>query len=479
MRSMLAAAALLILFWLPATSVPFWQDDYNFLLAARNARVATSATPWLTIFQPDPGQQLWRPIGVGLWWRFIEGPLGGNARFAHVAGILLLVLASAAVGWLVVTIDELAPGLINLKTGDANGRPISWATRGSLAAFLYGIHGSHFLPVAWTSAANDSMALLFGALALRFWIFGVVSQRTASLAASVVLFVLALLSRESAVVLPILGLLLMMWIRPQPRPSRLTLAFGSAALVTAIGWLLLHGTWAAAPAPAYAFHFGSNILRNLASLAYFALNGPREALRFMMLQPSAMVGFWGAACVVTQLAAFLTLARLASPSLGRRRLGILFVFMALACAPYVLVAGNSYEYYVSCALIAYALLASIGSRWSRPMSVAIVLAFMSSALFVAGSYRLGYPALIARAQWGERQLRLLESWQAQQPGLLAGRVFVRIDDAQKFQAFGAAGLAYRLGLDPANIVGLHPDDPAPAGSVVIVVPASGDVHVSR
>src|SRR6185436_3379483 len=98
MRSMLAAAALLILFWLPATSVPFWQDDYNFLLAARNARAAPSATPWLTIFQPDPGQQLWRPISVGLWWRFIEGALGGDARFAHVAGILLLVLASAAVG---------------------------------------------------------------------------------------------------------------------------------------------------------------------------------------------------------------------------------------------------------------------------------------------------------------------------------------------------------------------------------------------
>ena len=131
------------------------------------------------------------------------------------------------------------------------------------------------------------------------------------------------------------------------------------------------------------------------------------------------------------------------------------------------------------ALVAYALLAAIAAHRERAMTVAIVLALVSSVLFAAGNYRLEYPALIARAQWGERQLQLLESWQAQQPGLLAVRVFVRIEDAQKFQAFGAAGLAYRLGLDPANIIGLHPEDPAPAGSVVIVVPASGDVRVSR
>ena len=34
-----AVAALLILFWWPATSIPYWQDDYEFLL--ERARSAT------------------------------------------------------------------------------------------------------------------------------------------------------------------------------------------------------------------------------------------------------------------------------------------------------------------------------------------------------------------------------------------------------------------------------------------------------
>ena len=90
----------------------------------------------------------------------------------------------------------------------------------------------------------------------------------------------------------------MMWMGPQPRPSRLTLAFGAAVVVIALAWLFVRASGASAPVPAYALQFGTNVVRNLASLAYFALSGPREALRFMMVQPSAIVGLWGVACVV-------------------------------------------------------------------------------------------------------------------------------------------------------------------------------------
>jgi hypothetical protein len=131
--------------------------------------------------------------------------------------------------------------------------------------------------------------------------------------------------------------------------------------------------------------------------------------------------------------------------------------------------------------MAYALLvvATTKPGVSPSVRVVTVLAVLSSSLFVAGNYRLEYPALIARARWAERQLQLLDAARRTDSRITTGRLFVRVEDVPRFQSFGAAGLAYRLGIDRRQIVGLTPNDPLPDVGPILVVPSQGDVYVLR
>jgi len=154
----LAAMGMLFLFWFIALFVPFWQDDYIFLLKAKELRLM--ATPWYAAFLPESKNVFWRPLGFDMFWRMVEGPLGGNVHWAHLINILLLIAAATATGWFAFTFLRLEwPG------GDS-------ALGGIGAGFLYGIHGSHFLSAVWVAAANDSLVVLFSALTLTFWLRG-------------------------------------------------------------------------------------------------------------------------------------------------------------------------------------------------------------------------------------------------------------------------------------------------------------------
>jgi hypothetical protein len=263
------------------------------------------------------------------------------------------------------------------------------------------------------------------------------------------------------------------------------LVFGLAAIAITAAWWIIRDAHTIPPAPEYEMRLGVNVLRNAASLALFLLNTPREALRFLIEAPSLPVAAWAIACLFTQAAVVALLVREGARRLARRAVVTLAAFVAIACSPFVLLAWNSYEYYVSFALIAYAILAALAvrpsaglpRRWSSSITAAVLLAVLSSGLFVAGNFALDQPALIARAHWGERQLRLLEARRVNEPRLVTGPLFVRVEDPRRFQAIGAAGLAYRLGLDPTMI------RPAPAngaplpGGLLLVVPWHGDVYL--
>jgi hypothetical protein len=478
MFRLLAAAALLVAVWWPATGVPYWQDDYGFLLAAREARLAGDSRNWLA---PDPPLPIWRPIGAGLWWRFVEGPLGGNARAAHLASLAALLAAASAVGWLAASIRRHLPA----EGGpDAIGPGRERTTgAGVVAGLMYGLHGAHVLPVAWVSAANDSLAVLFGALALRAWLAALArtGRRAIFAAAGALLgYAAALLSRESSVVLPVLGVVLVLWVRPRARAARpawAARACGVGALALGLAWLLLRASLATDLPAAYAPQAGVNLARNAASLSLFLLGMPREALRFLIASPSFAIAAWAAACVVLQAGAFALLLRGAGRRLPRRAMTLLAVFVATAFAPFLPVAWNSYEYYVSFALLAPAFVAALAADRPRVSAAAVALTAAASLLATTVALRLPEPALAARARWAERQLGALERQREADSRLARGPILVRSDDARRFQAFGAAGLAYRLGLDRREIRPAPESMAPPAGAVWVTVPARGDIQV--
>lgn len=468
LRFVICAAVFLLLFWMQTLHVPYWQDDYYFLLDARQARL--EGRSWLEPFFPRAEVPFWRPLGMETYWRFIETVLAGNVVAAHLANILLLVLAAASVGWLVATtISLLAPEKERVRSAVT-------------AALLYGIHASHFLPAAWVSAANDSICVIFSAMALNFWLLFTTANRGRRWGAASIFIlctVLALLSRDIAFVLPPLGLLLALWIWPRYKPSLTALVVGALAFGISLAWLLVRNHFSAAVDPAYEMRFGTNVPRNAACLLLFFFNTPFEALRyFFFVRESAGFAAWGIAAFLLQLAAFRILLKGALNRLDKKGAVILAAFLVVGCAPYFLLNFNCYPYYTSIALIGYAILAGLASLPKRALISVLSLALLSSIIATTGNFFLDSPSHIGRARWAERQLVKLAALQETNPALFS-TLHIVVEDNHRFQGFKREGLAYRLGIDIRKIKKIDPNDPEAKKQAVLVVPKEGDVYFKR
>ena len=461
-----AAFALLLLFWSQALFLPYWQDDYYYLLDAQSARLAGES--WLAPFYPAEKTNFWRPLGMESYWRFVEGELGGNVVAAHGVNVGLLILAAAAVGQFVATFVRLhSPGF--------DARPAA-----VLTFFLYGVHSSHFLPATWAAAANASISTLFSALALRSWLLTTAAapgRAGWSPWLTILCFIFALLSRDGAIVLPVLGLLLTIWLKSRFCPSRTVWLTGGMCLAVALAWLLLRDHFTLPPHPAYATKLGINVFRNAGALLLFAFNVPFEALRFFFyVEPSGWFVAWGVACLGLQAVACLLLLRSARERLDRRGLYVLLAFFVVGCAPYYLLSVNCYPYYLSLGLIAYAMLAGIADLKRRQMAIVASLALTSSVLATLGNYPLDSPSHIGRARWAERQLVALESLHTSRPNLFSAPLVVIVEDEHRFLGFRAEGIAYRLGIPLADIVVSESKDSVAASRPALVVPRAGDVY---
>ncbi|MBF0560207.1 MAG: hypothetical protein HQL08_15665 [Nitrospirae bacterium] len=446
-------------------NVPFWQDDYSFLLDARKARL--EGQPFYAPFFPESRVLFWRPLGMQTYWRFIEGFLGGNVRSAHFVNIILLVASAAAVGWFVATLISIVA-----KERDR-------ALAGLTSAFLYCIHSSHFLAAAWIAAANDSISVLFSALTLRFWL--VVStadgrrQQVAALM-TILCFGLALLSRDIAFVLPAIGLLLTAWIWPQHKPSVKVWTSGVLCVAVSLLWLVARQRFTSTD-PVYQLQLGINVARNALLLILFFFNTPFEALRYFFFANSSVgAAMWGIACFLLQSSLFVILIKGAGEQLSRKRFGLLSAFFIIGCAPYFLVSINCYPYYTSLGLFSYAILAGLAARRDRLWAGVVVVAVIASSLSTIGNYFLDSQSHIGRAKWTERQLMRLSELRDAQPSLFSGLIHIVVEDQHKFLGFGVDGLSYRLGIAKNNIIVHNPDDPQARKLSVLLVPAHGDVY---
>ena len=162
-------AALVILAYLPTIGIPLIADDYPNVSQALNYGVPSGLSTMLHDAQ-------FRLRSTSYWvWYGIWRVAGINAAACHAVSIGLHVINT----WLVLA---LALAWTRMR------RAAFWA-----AAF-FAVHEGHQEAVMWYSAISELLMFGFGAAALWCWLKG----RTA---AAVGLFALALLSKESAVIL--------------------------------------------------------------------------------------------------------------------------------------------------------------------------------------------------------------------------------------------------------------------------------------
>jgi hypothetical protein len=418
--------------WLPALDTPFWGDDYVFLQGARAANIA--GEPWWSAFWPETPFKFWRPLSQETWWRLVVGWLSADVRRTHLALLGFLTLAAACVG------------LFGLALAHACGwpRPVDISV---LGGSIYGALALHLLPVHWAAAANNSMLVVFTALALAAWIAAPQVgplRRALLLTAIPLLLTAALLCKESAVVIPLLMVVLTLFIGERTAARAETAVwFGCLGLVAL--WLVLRARFTADSDPQYDLVLGINIARNGLSLVAWLLNVPRESLRLIATSETGLGLLWASATALPMVAAWAIAVRQGVSWLAPSQWIFTFVFSFLAYTPYFPLAWNSYAYYAAIAAMLPTMVLARGLASRRGVVVAAALIGLSSWLSVAGTRWLDHPGLIGRARWAEATIQSLAR---ESVGL---SLWVRTDDPQRFYAIGTAGLAWRLGLQPGSV----------------------------
>lgn len=418
--------------WIPALATPFWGDDYAFLLGAHAANVAGES--WWSAFWPATPVGFWRPLSHETWWRFLDVALHADPVRAHFASLALLVFAACSVGIL----------------AHAIGRSCEWPEpmpTAILGGMIYGMLALHLLPVHWAAAANSSILVFFTSLILAAWIAlqRARSIRRALLLVCIPLFLLAaLLSKESAALIPVLMVILGLFVG-KGRHGKLDWFVWCLCVGLVVTWLFVRAGFIAGTDSNYDLVFGRNLFRNGFSLVVWLLNVPREAIRLVMTGHEGLGLLWAAATATLMIAAWVIAARQRLFQLTPRQLTLTFVFCVVAYAPYLPLAWNSYAYYAAIAAILPAIVLARGLAGGRFTVVAAALIGLSSWMAVAGTRSLDNPGLIGRAHWAEATLQSLEARHVGSP------LWVRTEDPQRFYAIGTAGLAWRLGLDPGSV----------------------------
>jgi len=145
---------------------------------------------WLTTEAPD-----YYPLTWSLWWLEWRA-WGSNATGYHVVNILLHA-ANAVLVWMI---------LRRLKISGA------W-----LAALAFAIHPVNVATVAWISEQKNTLSMMFSAVAVLLYLKFDESDRWPWYGLSLMAFLLALLSKSAAVMLPVVLLGCVWWMRHRIR----------------------------------------------------------------------------------------------------------------------------------------------------------------------------------------------------------------------------------------------------------------------
>jgi hypothetical protein len=215
---------------------------------------------------------------------------------------------------------------------------------------------------------------------------------------------------------------------------------------------------------------GENLVRNGLSLLAWLLNVPREALRLTVSGDVGRGLLWAAAAAIPMAAAWVLATGVLRQLLNRRQVLTTIAFVAVAYAPYFPLAWNTYAYYAAIAAILPCLLLGAGLTGSRSEITGVLLIALSSWIAVQGTRWLDHPGLIGRARWAETTVQELAAQD------IGGKLLVLATEPQRFYAIGLAGLAWRLGLEPAAV---RLVEECPAGTAgCLIIDSDGHWHWS-
>jgi hypothetical protein len=200
---------------LHSLTIAFVSDDYGLAWIARDARSAAEAMRSTGLIS------FYRPLVMLGWW--VGDRVWGGAPIGHHIAAILVHAANALLVY-------------------AIGRRLIGSSYGALAgALLFAVHPLHVEPVCWPAAGADLLCASFGLASLlavdRYRAAGPGTRRAHLLAGALMAFLLALLSKEVALALPGV-VILMLSLTGHPRRREMALVAGGyiVVLATYLAW---------------------------------------------------------------------------------------------------------------------------------------------------------------------------------------------------------------------------------------------------
>lgn len=418
---------------LPSLFIPFWGDDYYFLTQAREARL--NGDSWWLPFVSESASGFWRPLSMDTGWRFVEQVLGGNLLYAHMYS------------WCLCLLSALAVALFAYQFALAMDWPQAKLI-GLLTAAMQAVHVASYLPLHWVAAMNSPTLVFFLCITLSVWIalprLGG-SLRWLGLMSLPLLQLLALFSKESAILIPVLVVAIAVFLRDKQRYSLADILVWLLCVMICLVWLYFYKQFTPQRDSAYSIALGENLLVNSLGFVAWVFNIPREALRLIVTDQPFKGAVWALVCFmpVAMLYVFSYLKLIREIKWHQWFAGL--AFMVLAYGPYFVLADQTYEYYAAVAVIFPLLLVAYALLKSDRLGVGLILLGISSIAAIQGTRSADYPAVIGRAYWAEQQIERIKSQPIELP------LVVAVANKHQFAAIGILGLSWRLGI-PVNQV---------------------------
>lgn len=358
----------------------FSQDDWYFLLISR----ADSLADVLGFFNPatQSGFPFFRPLGTQLYYYLATqfGGLGTAPLLMHIF-MLLIQISSAFLVYQLL-----------LKLGKP--RPLSQAV-----GLVYASAGSLFLSLYYIAATQQLLATFLSLLALN----ATLSRRHT---AAGIAWALSLLSKETAIMTPVLMLLLLYFvagIKRLPELFRRSLPY----LLVGSTYLFLRFSAPLTLQSEYHFVFGSNVISTLRWFFLFGYGAPEDWIRYAtaggginLLAFVRDYGFWAALNALLTLT--LSLGTVITLIIKRKILApyLYLVWFVLGLLPILFLQNHRYPHYLDLSLIPLILLLlEFNPKSQKLLTFCLVLSSFSSVLL---STRLHWTT--ARAEISERSV---------------------------------------------------------------------------
>ncbi|MFH1244571.1 MAG: hypothetical protein V1487_03310 [bacterium] len=333
----------------------FSQDDWYFLSISQ----ARTTSEVFNFFNPfaQSGFAFFRPLGTQLYY-FIFTAVFGLVRapfFMH----LFMLLLQASCGYFVYSL------VTKLKVNHLTA---------ILIGLVYATSSAQFLSLFYIAATQQLLSAFFGLLSLNYFLDN--KSRVSSL-----FFLLALLSKETAIMIPFIAIILTL-LQKQKLSFQKFIPYFS--LFTC--YLLLRLLPSHAAQTEYQFVFGLNVVSTLRWYLLFAFGAAEEWIRYatpafginlpQFIRDFGILGF--SITLFTSLTFLLFLFSLLRNAL--RQIILYLAWFTLALAPVLFLLNHRYPHYLDLALIPLLLIVYqfIRGRWQYVLTLFLIAASLST-----------------------------------------------------------------------------------------------------